>query len=367
MKIAVITMHAVKNYGSVLQTYATQKVLTKIGYEVKIINFIRKKNLDSNLLNTWTINNKGVKRILKKFILLPTVYRWKKVFESYLDENVNLTPDVYTSEKELKLNLPEADIFCTGSDQVWNSGWNNGIEKSFYLSFVPDYVPKIAIAASIGKSDLSDSEMDEIRPLLKRYNHISMREISGVNILRKMGFDNVSFCLDPTLLVSKEEWLSYSIPTRRREKYVLIYQLNHDVRFDKYAIEFARRKKMKLYRICTRYDQIRLPGIPIMIPEVRELLSIINDAEYVITNSFHITAFCINFNKQFVSIYPNEYSCRISDILKLFSLEDRHLSNYDQYEIAEKKIDFSISNKRLRDYRAESLEMIRNMLEEIKL
>ena len=158
MKIAVITMHAVKNYGSVLQTYATQEILTKLGYDVEIINYIREKNLNSNLLETWTVNDDGIKKIIKTLILIPTIKKWITVFGTYLEDNINMSSNTYTSEKQLINNPVIADMFCTGSDQVWNSGWNNGIEKAFYLSFVPDNIPKISVAASIGKTELSENK-----------------------------------------------------------------------------------------------------------------------------------------------------------------------------------------------------------------
>lgn len=363
MKIAVITMHAVKNYGSVLQTYATQKILQSLGHEVEIINYIREKNLNSKLLATWTQNDRGLKKIFKLVILMPTVKKWKSVFGSYLDNNIALSKNSYTSEKQLLENPIVADMFCTGSDQVWNSGWNNGIEKAFYLSFVPDTTPKFSFASSIGKTELSDDEIKKVYPLLKRYNYISVREKSALKLIKGMGLNNADFCLDPTLLLTKDDWLEHAIKTSIKKKYVLIYQLNHDEKFDKYAVEFAKRKKLELYRVCTRYDQIRLSGKPIVLPEVQKLISLINNAEYVLTNSFHATAFCINLNKQFVSIYPNEYSSRISDILKLLSLENRHLSNYEEYDIADKAIDFSPVNKVLSDYRKSSIDLLKKMIE----
>lgn len=366
MKIDVITMHAVKNYGSVLQTYATQKVLSNLGYEVEIINYIREKNLNSNLIKTWTKNDNGIKKVIKSLILKPTVVRWIKVFGNYLKENINLSQNVYTSEHELLKNPPVADIFCTGSDQVWNSGWNNGIEKAFYLSFVPKGIPRVAMAASIGKTELSKDEVDAVLPFLQKYNYISMREMSGLSLIKNMGIENSGFCLDPTLLLTREEWLRHSTPYELNRKYVLIYQLNHDEKFDKYAEEFAKRKGLELYRICTRYDQMRLSGKGIVLPEVRQLLGLINGAEYILTNSFHATAFCINLNKQFVSIYPNEYSSRISDILKLLSLEERHLDDYNQYDIADKLIDYTVVNEKLYRHREESLLLIRTMLENCK-
>lgn len=363
MKIAVITMHAVKNYGSVLQTYATRRIFEKIGLDVEIINYVREKNLDENLLQTWTIHDKGLARLIKKAILLPTVTRWKKVFGGYLKSELPLSERRYTSEQDLLDHPVCADIFCTGSDQVWNSGWNNGIEKPFYLSFVPDDFPKIALAASIGKETIDPQEADAIRPYLDRYKFITMREPSGLNIVRALGIKNSDFCLDPTLLLSREEWLQYAKLYPIKKKYVLIYQLNHDSDFDRFAVEFARRKNLELIRVCTRYDQKRLPGRGVVLPEVRELLSLINNAEYVLTNSFHATAFCINLNKQFISIDPNEYSSRLNDALEMLGLEQRKLKSYEQYDIADTDIEFEAVNQKLLYYREQSNNLIKNMID----
>ena len=362
MKVSVITMHAVKNYGSVLQTYATQRLFEKLGLEVEIIDYVREKNLDENLLQTWTKNDKGLVKIIKKAVLLPTVTKWKKVFGGFLKEEIHLSQRRYTSEQELIDNPVCADIFCTGSDQVWNSGWNNGIEKPFYLSFVPDGVPKIAVAASMGKNKIDKEEAKIITPYLRRYNYITMREQSGLDIVKSLGIENSGFCLDPTLLISCEEWLQYAKPYPIKEKYVLIYQLNHDPQFDIYAEEFAKIKKLKLIRVCTRYDQKRLSGKGIVLPEVRKLLSLIYNAEYVLTNSFHATAFCINLNKQFVSIYPNEYASRLSDTLKMFGLEQRQLKAYNQYDIADKDINFDAVNEKLLACRKECVNLLEDMI-----
>ena len=364
MKIAVITMHAVKNYGSALQTYATQKVLTDLGYDVEIIHYIRKKNLDSNLADTWTARDRGVARAIKRLVLRPTLKRWRVVFNGYLKKYIHTSKRVYSGEQELLADPVQADVFCTGSDQVWNSGWSQGIEKAFYLTFVPDEVPKVALAASIGTSELSEEECARVFPYLRRYQAISIRETSSAAFLKEKGFDNVSFCLDPTQLLTRDQWLDHALPRKGLpEQYILLYQLNHNPEFDAFALAFAKRKGLPLYRLCTRYDQARLPGKPIFLPQVQEWVSILNNAQIVLTDSFHASAFCINLNTQFVAVFPQEYSCRIADLLRLYGLEDRRLTGYDQLDIADRPIDFDRTNEILYRERSRCLELIREMME----
>jgi len=344
MKVAVITLHAIKNYGSVLQTYATQKKFEELGCEVEIINFLREDSLDKNVYRRWTRNDKFPINVIKSLVLLPTANRWKKVFWGFLNKRVNLTPQMYLSEKEFKEHLPEADVYCTGSDQVWNSTWNRGFIPEFYLSFAPDDKMKISLSASIGKEDFEEWEKKDAYRLLKRYDAISVRESNAVSILNNIGIEDVEHLVDPTLLMTREFWTSFASKKVVKEPYVLIYQLNRNPQFDEYAVEFAKRKKCKLVRLCTRYDQIRLPGKAIVLPEVDEFVSLLANADYVITDSFHATAFSLNLNTEVVCIYPKDFSSRIASILRKTNLEHRHLLNYSQLDIADESVNFETVN-----------------------
>lgn len=344
MKVAIITLHAIKNYGSVLQTLATQKKFEELGCEVKIINFLREDSQDKNIYKRWTKNDKLPIKIIKSVVLFPTANRWKKVFWGFLKRKINLTPRMYLSEKELREDLPEADIYCTGSDQVWNSTWNKGFIPEFYLSFVPDDKKKISFAASIGKEDFETWEKAEAYKLLKRYDAISVREDNAVSILQNLGIEKVEHIVDPTLLMPRDFWLSLASRRMIKEPYVLIYQLNHNTQFDSFAIKFAKRRNCKLVRLCTRYDQMRLPGKSVVLPEVEEFVSLLANANCVITDSFHATAFSLNLNTEVVCVYPKDFSSRLASILRKTGLEHRHLESFSQYGIADEPIDFSKVN-----------------------
>ena len=118
-RVAVITLQAVKNYGSVLQAYATQVVLERLDQDVVIIDYIREFNLDNKIADKITENDKGLKKIAKEIVLYPTIKKWKKVFNDFLKKNLNLTKKVYTYPQDFIENPIEADVFCVGSDQVY--------------------------------------------------------------------------------------------------------------------------------------------------------------------------------------------------------------------------------------------------------
>lgn len=362
-KIAVITLHAVKNYGSVLQTYATQQVLKELGYKVEIINYIREFNLDKNIADKVTEKDHGLKKRVKQCVLIPTVYKWKKVFNSFLCENINLSKKVYTYDDDFKKKPINADIFCVGSDQVWNTEWNGGITRPLYLDFVHN-VPKISFASSVGVDAFDNGDIKVIKSLLGEFNAISVRERSSINTLQAIGLNDIKYCLDPTLLICEDEWMKFAGKSSLKPGYILLCQLNHNSEFDQYAVNVANRLGKKLVRMCMRYDQIRLPGNPIVIPKVKEYLQLIKNADLVLTDSFHAVAFSINLNRNFIAVYPEKFNSRIEDILQNCDLIDRHVLSFDSFEIIEKQIDYSVVNNKLDWLRRESLDNLKAMLNE---
>lgn len=361
-KVTVITLQNVRNYGSVLQAVATQKVFEDLGCQVDFINYVKDGLLSSKFqrIKLWVEKRNIFQKVIYGILLYPTFVREDRMFPRFLNKYLNQQDKVYGTEESFKKIKIDSDIYCTGSDQVWNSGWNGGILKPLFLSFVPDNVKKIAYSASFGKPQLDDWEKEETRKLLQRYSAISVREKSAVNICEDLGLPSVTHVLDPTLQVNKDFWMSLLTESQRvrtdKGKYVLVYQLNSNREFDRYAKEFAKRKGWKLVRFCLRYDQIVRPGKSILIPEVTDFISLIANAGCVITDSFHGTAFCCNLNTPMICIYPNEFSSRLASLLQLTGLEQRHLKEYNDFSYVEKtNVDFERVNSILNQERAKGV------------
>lgn len=345
-KVSVITMHCVKNYGSVLQTYATQLLISELGYQCVIIDYWRKKSLDENLLNIWCNN----KPFILKCIMLPTINKWKKVFNSFLCKYINLTKEKYIEgDESFKKNPISSDIFCVGSNQVWNSKYNNGFNGDYFLDFT-DSKNKMSFSASIGMDSINDNDKEYFLKSLSNFKKISVREESASALLQNIGLNNVKVILDPTLIASKETWKQLINKRIIKKKYLLLYQLNSNSEFDKYAKKIAKEKKLKLVRLCTRYDQFIKCGKPIL-PSVEEFLSLFFYVDFVLTDSFHGTSFCLNFNKEFAIVLPKRFSSRIRDLLCKLKLENRIVNSYNNKEFP--RINYNDVNKKiqlLRDY-----------------
>ena len=358
MKIDLITLNAVKNYGSVLQALATQKFFESFNCNVTVINYIRKDITDENILKTWCGNN-----FIKKMILYPTIKKQKKIFNSFNENHLNLTQKKYTYLEEFNKYDLNADMYCTGSDQVWNSEWNQGIELPLYLSFVTDDKYKFAFSASFGQTTLSDNEVKETEKYIQKYKYISCRENSGVEILKKQyKYKNANQIIDPTLIMNNNFWKKYASKRLIDNDYILIYNLNRSKSFDDYAKKLSKLTGLKLVRLCTRYDQFYRVGKSIFIPDISEFISLINNATYVLTDSFHATAFSINMHTEPICVLPSNFGNRIESFLKLMNIENRKIQNYNDFSQIESHIDFFQTEKILNRERLKAKKFFEHIL-----
>ena len=367
MKVAYITRHTPSNYGSVLQAYATQRAIEGLGHEAVCINYIRTDELPENrtktLLSVSRWNKNAATRLLYSVTQKPVFDAAGKRFDRYRKNMLTLTDECWNTPEELAQNLPKADVYMTGSDQVWNTVGTGVIDPAYFLSFVPDGKKKVAYAGCFGTKTVRDEDRDNITKWLKRYDHITIREKSGVELAQSLGVC-AEQVLDPTFLMSPKDWLGILPKKEKTESYVLVYQLHPNKEFQAYAKEFARRKKMRLIRVHPYFHHIFKPGKFVFCPPVEEFLWYIKNADYFLTDSFHGTSFAIGLNTQFVDVLPNVYSERNRSILATAGLEDRILMSCDDFKIADKPIDFTAVNRKINAERTRSAEILRKIIEE---
>lgn len=366
MKVSLLTLQCIKNYGSVLQTYATERILLNYFDEVETIQFIREDAAEENMLDQWTKDVSGIMKKVKMLLLVPMANRYKHVFNTFLRKYIHLTEKEYHCDEDFKQYPLQTDVYCVGSDQVWNSSWNQGFLPAMFLEFAPDSAMKFAFCSSFGKTALSQEEMAFARPLLNRLQYISVRESTALPVLEQMGIFEGIHILDPTLLVAAEVWSEMASPRMVAEDYVLVYQLNPNPEFDRYAYAFAQRKGLKLVHIAMRMSDKKKKGTVFLMPEVEEFLSLIKHASYVITDSFHGTAFSLNFNRELIDIYPAEFSTRLHSILDWAGLLSRHLESYDDLGIADRSINYAPINEKLMQERAKAMKYLQKIADEAR-
>ena len=373
MKACVITLHNINNYGSVMQTYATQHLLESLGLEVEIIDYWRPNTVPEvraqNLLNSRTMRKLkpiwGISPITEKATLsfLKSHFADKEsVMWKFLKKHVTLSQKRYYSIDELKQEDFHAEIYITGSDQVWNSKWNGGIDRVFFLEFAPEKAKRIAFSSSIGRTSFDEEEIAETKELLQKYNAISVREQSAVDLLKTIGID-ATLVPDPTLMLTAEEWKSIEHYDYQFDRpYLLIYQLHGNNRMDGYAAELAKRNSWDIVRIGqSRSDRKRI-GKCLLGISVEQFLGLFSHAACVLTDSFHATAFSLNFGVNFVDVLPDEFGTRIESITALTGTQNRILRDYADYSIANNPIDIEHVKAVLDEQRKTGMEFLKRSI-----
>ncbi len=370
-KISLITLQYINNYGSVLQTYASQEYLKKFGCFVEIVNYTRENCRFDNLKKSMYeyYKQKGC------FFRLPLVgylltNRWEKlykarneVFEDFRQKYICLGRD-YSSFQDLLNNPPIADFYCVGSDQVWNFLYNDGVLPEYFLSYAPEGRIKFTLASSLGVECI---DSPNIRSLIKQYleefSLITVREKSAEQILKSLECKNVHQILDPTLLLDKNNWKQkFNLQVEISFPYILVYQLNPCKDMIEFARTISQKKKCQLIIISNNIRLSVSEAIIISNPPVVQFLNLILNAECIVTDSFHGTAFSLNLNKDFFSWLPEKYSTRLTSILELTGLSERAFTKIDSRWEQCKLIDYDCVNAVLKKWRDKADLLISEIL-----
>ena len=261
------------------------------------------------------------------------------------------------------------DVLISGSDQVWNptcGGLVDKINPLYYLAFGDkNRYKKVAYASSLGSYRFNDEEKEILTPWFNEYSHLSTREQSGKEHLESFLNREVKVVLDPTLLLNKEEWMKVMSPVRKmkNEKYVLVYYIDEIAECVEYARKIADKHDWKV-ALMTNTAR-RFSGVDINIPFVgpAEFLWLFDNAQYICTNSFHGTAFAVNFNKDFVSVIKRNSPQRAQTLLTNVGLSDRLLTNISQIDGLSTSIDWNSANKKLDALRKDSMDYLINAIE----
>lgn len=369
LKISLITRHAVPNYGSLLQTFATYKALSSLNYDCQIIDYIIEEEKAKGIcLALLKRNTKWNKNFIRRLIfILYNGLNYRMMYFLFEKRNkylsLNKTRE-YNSLEELKKDIPDGDIFCSGSDQLWGSIGSSDYDPVYFLKFVPKGKKCISYAGSFGTDVICNSLSEKICELFENYSHISVREQSAKDILSEQKIKS-EVVLDPTLLLEKNQWEKiFKLRDNAKSKYLLIYQLHNNKEFDNYAKELAKRKKLKIFRITSTLYNVFKKGKKYYLPSVEKFLDCFYNAQCVITDSFHGTVFSIIFNKQFVSISPGVTSTRIDNLLETFNLTKRKLNKSNDFELIDEEIEWKSVNVRLSKLRQESIDWLKNSLDD---
>ena len=347
MQIKVITRHTPNNYGSLLQSIATLRVIESLGHQCEIIDYWKRDEVGlQGILTSLQGKSLWKNSLFKRMAYVALRYPGEKIaalrFDKMRRRYLKLTPRCYSMEE---LESLQADVFMTGSDQVWGPLLDGGYDEAYFLSFVKEGIRKVSYAGSFGRTEFSDIIIAFYKRLLSKYDALTVRESSAVKLLEEWGIDCGGQVLDPTLLLDSSQWSGY-IEEDVKKEYVLIYEIHNNPRLDDYAKRFAAHVGLPLVRVSPTFHQLARGGRFVFCPEIGTFLSYIKNARYMLTDSFHGTAFAINFHTPFLEVLPNNKTgARNQSILQLTGLEDRIVTDFNDFSLADRQIDYAKVNE----------------------
>ena len=382
-KVGIVSCYFKSNYGSMLQAYATQKIIDMIGLENETFDI--SENIDFR---------KGKKKYYKTQIFNYSFWKakygmiWLKIYKKFnkkLGANIskrekkykefqrefNLTKKMYSYDEMSKASNNYSSI-VVGSDQLWLPV--NIVADYYTLNWVPDEINKISYATSFGVSIIPDKYKDKYAKFLKRINYISVREKNACELVEQLSDRKAELVCDPTLLLNKDEWAEiYDKKPLIEDKYILCYFLGKNIKHRKFAEKLREKTGYKIVSLnhadeYVKYSDKFADITPYDIGP-KEFLNLIRNAEYVCTDSFHGTVFSLINNKKFFTFerYSSKNAkmstnSRIYSLLKIVNLENRLLKGTENLEEVDKIINFEEVNNKIEDFRSKSKNFLKNAL-----
>ena len=362
-KIGLVTFFTPINHGARLQAFALQRTIEQIGAFCQIVNFVpisqKKNSQKTRRFNIHSVFNTAVELLNRRQLNLEK--ERFRAFESYYRLTESLD-DISSSQEE----LDSFDAFVCGSDQIWGRVY----EGFYFLDFVKPPRKRIAYAPSFGVSVIRDEERDAYRNYIQEFDYLSAREIEGSAIIKDLTGKQAPVVLDPTLLLDFSEWKMYKKePTRPLpNKFILLYAVQNTIP----CLKVAKQVQAHLNIPIISVDLSRRLAFN---PATRnrydfgpqEWLFAFDRASYVVTSSFHGTAFAINFNKPFLTVCQGDArkrntNSRMTSLARLLGLENRLLSPNGQIDRGALDCDLSNASERLQKERESSLAYLRTAL-----
>lgn len=362
--VGIITYHGSHNYGSMLQAYALQQTVLKLGYKCEIINFRTERQ--KRFYRPFFCSTER-RRLLKALIFPVLAYgdmRKYRRFEKFLCEKLILSEKEYATGSELKNAAPTYDAYVSGSDQIWNT-YCFDFDSVYFLDFVKNG-RKIAYAPSMGPKPLEEVSSEYysmIRDNVRGYDAVSVREALAASLVKEISGIEAEVTLDPTLLIPEDEWRIVAGEKPLVDNpYLLLYTPWYNEHLYEAAARLA--EKLDLDVVCTIHDSylkwrknrrfhFRLATGPV------EFLNLVMNSRYVVSGSFHAVVFSIIFRKPFYTLNGKADS-RVAPLLAQTHLE--HFAEFPDEIITDNQSKLSSANKLLQPLIDQSITYLKNSL-----
>lgn len=367
MKIGILTYHRALNYGAFLQAYALMRYIENLGHTAEIIDYWPQAHAVAYtpfFVQQGQDTFNRVKDIINNILRFKQYTTRMRKMQQLWEKHLHLSPTPLYSKGEDLAHL-DYDCIIYGSDQIW---WRHspiatypGFDPVFWGAYVPSTCRKIAYAASMGRMDIDERDRAFIKQSLERFDAISVREDSLRELLQPLTDKPIRTSVDPTLLVGREFWEKHAVCETPKEKYVLLYSLIPSSKAEQLARQKAKELHCRYLEITGSVKPLKVGHEYIQTADAFEFISYIHNAEYVVTTSFHGTAFSILFEKQFCALGMGNNSSRVQSLLQQLGISERLIE--DSANLPQGSIDYEKIQPQLqqivqpsRQYLAESQE-----------
>ena len=348
MKIGILTFTYGDNYGQRLQNYAMQKILENKGHSVYTIKQNKPK---------ISIKRK-IKTSLKKVIYFKTaqkVNQRAKSFELFDKTYIKYFPIILHGNQDAKLINESFDMFIAGSDQVW-SPFSSDVNENFFLTFA-DKEKRVAYAPSLAAEYIPENKKESYIHWIKGLSYLSVREEKGAELIKDLTGRAAEVVLDPTLLLSKEEWLDIIQQPNKiiNEKYILALYLGEE--YQKQCEQISKQLNMKLVIINPKISN----------ESPSQLLYLIEHAKLVLTDSFHVTVFSIILHRPFITFDRQgnsiNMSSRFQTLFNKLGIKNRFWSEIESTPNEWLKMDYEFIDAKLNEEKVKSNQFLDHALE----
>lgn len=349
MEIKIITLHSLFNPGSAFQAFALQRYLSK-EKKVEIIDYRPAYSRHGGSL---------IKDILRNLLFFRLCLSEKQKFHAFMNKYMNLTKTFYNYDSLKKANL-QADLFIAGSDQLWNTDYPCGNDDAFYLEFVKN-ARKITYSTSVGKKVIDERNLNKIKAYADSFSTIAVREKdTAIQLTEKLGRE-VSWVCDPVFLLDRDVYESMiEQKTKFNKPYAFIYLSPKSPMLDSLVAYF--RSKGLMIVLGGGFNTSRC-DCDVHIKDLGPLdfLNCIKYAEVVVSTSFHATAFCHIFHKEFVTILPPKNGERVVSLLEQTGLMNRSVIDSVDFDVVQKTIDWDNVDEKLDKYVEQSKQYLQKI------
>jgi len=371
MKVGIITLHRATNYGTALQAVASLYALMETGVEAELIDY-RPDHTERTMRLMSLSDIHSVKNMLTycaELVFRRRTQKQKiKEFEEFLAK-VPTSEPIYDTDTLAKA-IRKYDIVVTGSDQIWNPVISEG-DMSYFLPF--EHKRKVSFSSSFGVTEFPAELTEKIAGYLEDFEAITVREATAARYIRRMIDDGHKIpepktILDPTLFFGKDWWLERAEEAKLpKDGYILVYYLLPSPLIDHATEKIRRETGLPVLNIRpSKLDIIKRSGSNIAASGPAKFINYLAGASYIVTNSFHGTAFSLNFEKPFVAVtLPEkrglEINSRITDLLELTGMSHRRATTNEEIDRVPLEVDFTDARAKLAAAREDSWELLKTL------